>query len=714
MSLNTIMHIATSGLFTSQKGIRTVTQNVSNVNTPGYVRLQHNQYIREIGGTGQGVETGLVTRAADRFLAAAALAASSSAGNAGGRSSYLENVQAAFGDPTSSGSIFASLNRTLKAFETGVLNPGSTSARRGAISELQNFLSRVSTISQTVDAARVDADQRVSDQVQRVNKLLEDIAAANSEISRAIAVGDATGIQQRQADMIQELSTYVDVKVIQRPEGTSEIRTSSGLLLAGHDAAKLSFTPSGTGSNIFDRIKIQYGSDPTLREFEPDLQSGSLRGLLDVRDRDLGKIAHSLGELAGGFTDALNAVHNQNATLPPLSSAKGADTGLMSTDALGFTGKTTIAVVNADGLLVSKVEIDFDTGAITVNGVPSGSTGTTIGSFVTALNAALGSNGTATFINGRLQLEAAPPVPATSKPNGFVFDEPETGGSKRGNRAFAHFFGLNDLVQSGNPVNYVTGLRATDAHGFVAGSVIKMQLVSPNGGLTTQKSITIPPGNIGDVMAALNDPNTGLGLYGSFVLDNQGAMKWVPSPGQSELRLELTEDVGPRGTTSLSFGALFGISSKSRELRAQSIAVNPAIVADPNKLGFARPDVTNVLVGGLAVGLADSRGAQALFDTSKTKLSFLETPNGEPRFMTLADFTSSVGGDIGRVASQAKSDKETADSFKDEADARRANVEGVNLDEELVKLTTFQQAYSAAARMIKAVDEMYDTLLQAV
>ena len=82
--------------------------------------------------------------------------------------------------------------------------------------------------------------------------------------------------------------------------------------------------------------------------------------------------------------------------------------------------------------------------------------------------------------------------------------------------------------------------------------------------------------------------------------------------------------------------------------------------------------------------------------------------------MTLSDFTSSIGGDIGRLSAQAKSDKETADSFKAEADARRANVEGVNLDEELVKLTSFQQAYSAAARMIKAVDDMYDILLQAV
>ena len=37
--------------------------------------------------------------------------------------------------------------------------------------------------------------------------------------------------------------------------------------------------------------------------------------------------------------------------------------------------------------------------------------------------------------------------------------------------------------------------------------------------------------------------------------------------------------------------------------------------------------------------------------------------------------------------------------------------EGVNLDEELVKMTTYQQAFNASARMITAANEMYDALL---
>jgi flagellar hook-associated protein 1 FlgK len=267
-------------------------------------------------------------------------------------------------------------------------------------------------------------------------------------------------------------------------------------------------------------------------------------------------------------------------------------------------------------------------------------------------------------------MQSAAPVPATATPNGFVFDEPTTGGSQRGNRAFAHFFGLNELVQSGTPMNYATGLQATDSHGFVAGSVMSLQVVGPTGGIATSKSVTIPAGTIGDMMNALNDPATGVGLYGGFSLDPQGVMKWTPGIGQGNLRMEIIQDVGPRGTTSHGFAAIFGVASKTREARALGIAVNPAIVSDPAKMGLARPDLSGVAVGTVAVGLADSRGAQALFDASRSSLSFSDGPGGVIRSMKLMDFVSTLGGDVGRLAAEAASDKETADGFKAEADAR--------------------------------------------
>jgi flagellar hook-associated protein 1 FlgK len=55
-----------------------------------------------------------------------------------------------------------------------------------------------------------------------------------------------------------------------------------------------------------------------------------------------------------------------------------------------------------------------------------------------------------------------------------------------------------------------------------------------------------------------------------------------------------------------------------------------------------------------------------------------------------------------------------AESVRQEVRERRMSEEGVNLDEELVKMTTYQQAYAAASRMITAARDLYDIVLNMV
>ena len=47
----------------------------------------------------------------------------------------------------------------------------------------------------------------------------------------------------------------------------------------------------------------------------------------------------------------------------------------------------------------------------------------------------------------------------------------------------------------------------------------------------------------------------------------------------------------------------------------------------------------------------------------------------------------------------------------DSADAAVESDAGVNLDEEMTNLLMYQRAYQAAAKVITAVDEMMDTLI---
>jgi flagellar hook-associated protein 1 FlgK len=82
--------------------------------------------------------------------------------------------------------------------------------------------------------------------------------------------------------------------------------------------------------------------------------------------------------------------------------------------------------------------------------------------------------------------------------------------------------------------------------------------------------------------------------------------------------------------------------------------------------------------------------------------------------MSVSSYAAELGGVVGRAANAAAERRDNAALVAKEADARRAGVEGVNLDEELIALTTYQQSYNASARLIQAASEMYETLVNMI
>jgi flagellar hook-associated protein 1 len=76
----------------------------------------------------------------------------------------------------------------------------------------------------------------------------------------------------------------------------------------------------------------------------------------------------------------------------------------------------------------------------------------------------------------------------------------------------------------------------------------------------------------------------------------------------------------------------------------------------------------------------------------------------------LGYFRANMTG-LGLEVSRASTDVDAFRALTVQADNRRQEVSGVNLDEELVSMMRFQQAYAAAAKLITTADEMLQTLL---
>lgn len=142
------------------------------------------------------------------------------------------------------------------------------------------------------------------------------------------------------------------------------------------------------------------------------------------------------------------------------------------------------------------------------------------------------------------------------------------------------------------------------------------------------------------------------------------------------------EGIGLDGSTGLDF---FVGSS------AADIAVNPALVASPERIGASQ-------TGELGDGNIALRMAQ-----------LAQQPVLEGA--TLENYFAGIVGRVGVMGRKAQMMVDHQADVEHHLTTLRQSVAGVNLDEEMTNMVMFQHAYAAAARVVSAMDEALETLI---
>ena len=701
MSLNAIMNTATSGLAAAQTQLRVVSDNVSNVNTPGYVRKIADQVTLTSQGMGAGVEVARIRLATDRFLQAASLNAGAEAARQGARYELYDRVQSLFGDPGGARGFFSQVDAVFSAFAASAEDPTSSPRRQDALFKTQALFDEAGRIAEQIQAVREDADGRIQSAIEKANSLLQQIEGLNLEIARATVVnGDASGAETAQSALIGQLAELVDIRVSTRPVGGVSIRTGAGTLLAGEGAATLSYVRAGTvtGETAFNEIWVTEpgGQKKSLLD---SVTSGEIKGLVELRDIEAPATAQRLAELVAHVADELNRAHNANSSVPAPNSLVGRNVGQSFESAVaGFTGQTTIAVTNTAGVIQGRADIVFSGATMTVNGAAA-----TPANFLTVLNAQLGGAATASFADGKLTVTA-------SGTNGVVIADDPTSPSAKAGRGFSHYFGLNDLISTDRPAFYETGMTAASPHGFTAGEALSFRFTGESGSKLRDIQVAVPVGGtVGDLVAALNDPATGVGRFGSFALAADGSLSFT-GYGNPAPRMSVLEDTTIQVPSGISVTELFGIAGGVRASRADGFSLRTDIRQSPSKLALAQLNLA-AAVGAPALSTGDGRGALLLADAGERAANFSPAGGSSGGSISVSRYAAELSGEIGGKAAAAKNRHDTAAALATEASARQTAYEGVNLDEELVLMTTYQQAFNASARLIQAANDMYDTLL---
>ena len=445
MSISLALQNGLSGLTASQAGLAAISQNVANANTVGYSRQVLSLQQRVINGVNSGVQVGNVDRVVDSFLVRELQAQISRVGETLAASQFYTETQSRFGTPGNNSSLSADLAQFGAALDTLSVNPEDPALGFNVVAAGVAVARSISEFVNGVQKLRNQADTEIKSTVDAINLQLRNVFDLNTAIARAKVNREASaGLEDRRDQAVSALAKNVSISSFIRKSGELTILAEGGLALVDNEVREFDYTPAAVvnDTTVFGAISIfrieptsgaRLGDSQELVSFGAsativsNVAGGRLKGLIDVRDGDLNDLAAQVETIATAVRDQYNEIHNDGVSFPALNSLAGTRT-VTTVDSFTATGTVRIAVLNADGgIAAAPVDLDLTAlGAVTV------------GTLATTIDTALGADGSAAVVNGKLV------ITATDAAKGIAINASDSliSGTAKG---FPQFFGLNDF-----------------------------------------------------------------------------------------------------------------------------------------------------------------------------------------------------------------------------------------------------------------------------
>jgi flagellar hook-associated protein 1 len=300
--LNTSLSIAVQALQAEQGALSVTTNNIANVNTPGYSRqvavLNESPTFQENGvAFGNGVTLQQFQSVRDELLQLRLYEQTQQQGNSQTQFNSLSQIEGIFSDPTQGvGGALSAFFNTLSQLST---NPTDANARQAVLTSANNLANSFHQAVSSLNSIGTGLDQLVPQTVDQINRLTSQIATLNGQVAQMQGMGKEPGSTQDQRDeLIRQLSSLVNISVTQSDTGLT-LTTANGVPLV---VANQSYSLLANANNsVLEHVYSAQGQDITSQ-----IQGGQLGGTIQIRDQVLPQLFTQLNTLASQFATSFN------------------------------------------------------------------------------------------------------------------------------------------------------------------------------------------------------------------------------------------------------------------------------------------------------------------------------------------------------------------------------------------------------------------------
>ncbi|MDA0306967.1 MAG: flagellar hook-associated protein FlgK [Proteobacteria bacterium] len=721
------LRTAQSGLLVNQQTLNAVANNIANVNSVGYSRKIVNTESQVVTGVGAGVQISEIARRVDEGLLKSIRNELGELNVFTVQESFYGRTQDLFGAPGDNSSLSNIMEGFTSAMELLAVSPDQSLEKSELVRRAQDVTLLLNDMSETIQELRLQADNAVGDIVDEMNKIVAKIDQLNDDIVSNSSVNrDVTDLKDQRDQQIDRLSELVDIRFFFRNDGDAVVFTSGGRTLVdtlpptiSHtSAASLSATTTAAEGDIGG---IFVGTVEARNDITSEIRGGQLKGLIDLRDTILTNMQSQIDELGAELRDTYNQLHNQGVAFPGAQTYNGTrifvrpSEQTIKLDPTNSVDDVTIALFDGTGDQTATTTLNtiMTGGGLSTRGSADD---WTINATATQLQTWLQNNGAAsatvsvntsgkldialnsTTVNLAFRDETATAQGSTQGDAVIAFDANGDGVTDETANGFSNFFGLNDFFVDGLADNiYESDVLVSS----FAASASTLTFRDSTGTLTGSPFAVTAGTSLTDLATQITNAVTN--VTATVVPDGSG------------VRLRFAHDNGSSMsvTQAAADSFLSDISMHVADVRvASTIEVRSDIAKTPGKLTTGSVQ-WNAALGGTGeyfMSVADDTVIKALAQTFTSTHTFGTAGGLATVSSKFSEYAASIVSENARLADTNKDDIERQQSLTDSLKFKSDSVRGVNLDEELSDLITFEQAFSAAGRVIAVIQRMFDAL----
>jgi flagellar hook-associated protein 1 FlgK len=443
-----------SKIQTDRKQTQLTSANIARANVEGYTRKVAHEEKIVINNAVTGVKQSQVERVIDPVLQKEVRTQNSKLGKSAWLQEYYTNISQLLGSKGEQSSFVHNLNN-FAAQMTQVASITDGNKKREAVQQAVTLCGQLNNISDHINQLRGQTDQELANAIDQLNSMMTSMEDFNRQIvSLSINNQDAKNLEDERDLIIHNAAELCGIKIYDGQFKNKTLALESGDMLATSTATfSLNYTAAtyvAPGDGL-SNITNAFGTNIT-----DTFTNGRISGLLELRNKILPNIQAELDELTRVVRDTTNALHNEAAalggdsTLMGLRYAPGVPAAVLLSGTTDISGQGTvrIGVTDRDGTLLDYKDVPLTDG-MTVGGLVA-----TINSTPYVIGDATGAFTVTQLPTGELQIistankSVAIGAAGTLKPTlsaTTTYNDTQAYG-------LSHFFGLNNLFDTGNKV----------------------------------------------------------------------------------------------------------------------------------------------------------------------------------------------------------------------------------------------------------------------